>query len=259
MSNTLYDHPEDYDNEYIDFYRDIAFWEWNADQYAGDKPIVEFACGTGRVTLPLARKYSIIGVDLSDQMLRIAHNKVSLSNQDLNVQLYLGDMCDFKTGLSHNLVIVPFTSFANVIGTENQQKALHNFHTHLVKGGHLVIDIFNPSILHLANGVNQFPTPTFEKRIRLNDGGLLVRYQTTRYYQSIQQTQWVFYIEIYDAHTNEMTRKYTEEATVQVIFPNEWRMLLKLAGFEIINEFGDYDRKSFNDSSPRMLFVCKKV
>lgn len=258
MTNTLYLRPEDYDNQYIDYDRDIPFWGWIASQYASEKPIAEFACGTGRVTLALARKgHHMIGVDLSEHMLRVCRTKLD-QEAGLNVELHHGDMCEFQTGQTHNLVFVPFTSFLHVVGVESQLKALRNFHSHLETGGHLVVDIFNPSILHLANGVNRFPTPTFEKRVRLADGNLLVRYQTTHYFAANQQNQWVFYIEIYDKDTNEMIRKYTEEATVQVIFPNEWRMLLATAGFTIVDELGDFERTAFNDSSPRMLFIARK-
>jgi len=259
MTNTLYNRPEDYDHQYIDYDQDIPFWVWLAEQYAGNKPIAEFACGTGRVTLALgSKRHSVVGVDLSEDMLRVCKQKLSASDIQ-SVTLHHGDMCTFQTGESHNLVFVPFNSFLHVVGVENQLMALRNFHSHLKADGHLLVSIFNPSILHLANGMSHFSTPSFEKRVVLPDGNLLVRYQTTKYYQATQQSKWVFYIEIYDGKTNEMIRKYTEEATVQVIFPNEWRMLLSTAGFEIVTEYGDFKRNPFNDNSQRMLFIAKKA
>lgn len=258
MKNTVYDRAEDYDDQYSDYTKDISFWEWLANQYAGKKPILEFACGTGRVTLALGSRRHIVGVDISEEMLKVCKQKLSASNMQ-NVVLHHGDMCTFKTGEKHDLVFVPFNSFLHVVGFENQLMALKNFHSHLEDDGHLVVDIFNPSILHLARGLNLFSTQSFEKRLMLPDGNILVRSQTTKYFSVTQQTEWVFYIEIYDGDTNEMVRKYTEEATVQMIFPNEWRMLLKTAGFEIVEEYGDFERNPFIDNSRHMLFVCKKV
>jgi SAM-dependent methyltransferase len=259
MGNTLYDRASDYDDQYIDYTVDIAFWEWAADQYSAETPIVEFACGTGRVTLPLLRRgYRVIGVDLSETMLGVFKRKLSLA-PELSVELFHGDMCSFETGQTHNLVFVPFTSFLHVMGVEDQIRALRNFHSHLQEDGHLIIDIFNPSMERLAHGLTRYGAPTFEKRVVLPNGNLLVRYQTTRYFPAVQQAQWTFYIEIYDGETQDMIRKYTEEACVQVIFPNEWRMLLRQSGFEIVHEFGDFDRNPFHDTSPRMLFVARKI
>ena len=125
--------------------------------------------------------------------------------------------------------------------------------------GHLVVDIFNPKLNRLVNGLGNYSSPTFEKRFRIASGNILVRYLTARYFPTTQQYEWVFYIEIYDGNTGNMIRKYTEEAIVQVIFPHEWRLLLTISGFEIVDEFGNFDRSPFKDDSPRMLFVAKKL
>lgn len=259
MMNTLYDHPRDYDAQYTDYEQDVPFWVWAAGEYSRNKPILEFACGTGRVTLRLAEQgYRVVGVDLSEHMLRACRQKLSLSGLQ-GITLHHGDMCDFQTGEKHNLVIVPFTSFLHVTGAKNQIAALRNFHSQMGIDGHLVVDIFNPNVERLARGLDKFSEAVFEKRVKLPDGSLLVRYQTTEYFPALQQSKWVFYIEIYDGETNEMVRKYTEEAVVQLIFPNEWRLLLAQAGFEIVEEYGDFERNRFSDSSPRMVFVAKKV
>jgi len=262
MTNSIYLRPEDYDAQYLDYRVDIPFYLWLAENYAGDSPILEFAPGTLRVTLELAKAgYYLVGVDLSEEMLGFGRIKLAQEGQDVEnrVSLHHGNMCDYQVGTKHGLVFVPFTSFLHVLGTENQLLALRNFHSHLLPGGHLVVDIFNPSVDRLARGTDRFQPPTFEKRTVLPDGNILVRYQTTKYNQATQQSQWVFYIEIYDGKTNEMIRKYTEEAVVQLIFPQEWRLLLRTAGFEVIEEFGDFDRNRFGDNSPRMIFLCRKV
>lgn len=257
--NTLYDYPEKYDDQYANRVLDIPFWERVAEKYAHNKPIAEFACGTGRVTLALASKgYKVVGIDLSEDMLRVCKQKLLASNVQ-GVTLHHGDMCTFQTGEKHNLVFVPFTSFLHVVGVENQLMALKNFHSHLEVDGHLMIDIFNPSVERLARGVSTFSTPVLDMREELPNGNILERQQTAEYFPATQQSKWIFNIEIYDGKTSEMVRKYTEEAVVQMIFPNEWRMLLATAGFEIIHEYGDFERNQFKDNSPRMLFVCKKA
>ena len=61
--------------------------------YYHHKPqkIIDLACGTGNITIPLAKKgYQIIGVDLSEDMLSIADQKAN--EQSLNIQWMCQDI-----------------------------------------------------------------------------------------------------------------------------------------------------------------------
>src|SRR5215210_2168198 len=68
-------------DEYAPFYdwenartlgrRDVPFWRRVAGEAAG--PVLELGCGTGRVSLPLARAgIELVGIDRSEQMLERA-------------------------------------------------------------------------------------------------------------------------------------------------------------------------------------------
>src|SRR5438874_12152175 len=75
-------------DEYAPFYdwenartlgrKDVPFWQALAAKARG--PVLELGCGTGRISLPLARGgASVIGVDRSEQMLaRAAHRAMAL-------------------------------------------------------------------------------------------------------------------------------------------------------------------------------------
>jgi hypothetical protein len=166
-------------------------------------------------------------------------------------------MVSHKLDTLHKLVIVPFTAFLHLTETSQQRAALLNFNDNLEKGGYLLVDIFNPHVGRLADSMSGNKFVIEEKRHRLPNGELLVRYHTGTYDPSTQRSEWRFYIEVYN-YENQLTRKYTEEATVQVIFPNEWRLLLELTGFKIIEEWGDYNRGAFTSDSNRMLFLAQK-
>ena len=48
------------------------------------KNILELACGTGNITIPLAKKnYDIAGIDISDEMLNVARSKGEKQGIDL--------------------------------------------------------------------------------------------------------------------------------------------------------------------------------
>lgn len=262
--NTIYSRAEDYDLQYSDYDRDIPFMLRLAEIYAGKiKPIAEYACGTLRVSIPLARKYfEVDGVDLSPEMLALGRKKLgeermTVSNKML---LFTGDMTDHKLPNHGNyrLSLVPFTAFLHLTTKEMQIKALRNMWDGLYEGGRLMVDIFNPSVIRLSQGI-RVSNPIVEKQIPILDGTqTLVRSVSSAYHASTQLLNWYFFVSIYSRPEGDLIRSYREEATVRVIFPNEWRLLLEMAGFEIEEEWGDYNFSPFSDDSPRMLFLARK-
>ena len=70
-----------------------AFYREQARQWGG--PVLELACGTGRLTLPLARDgHEVLGLGASRAMLDAARRKAA----GLPVRFVLGDMRDFDLG-----------------------------------------------------------------------------------------------------------------------------------------------------------------
>lgn len=68
------------------------------------KSVLEFGCGTGNITIPLAeRGYEITAVDISEEMLTQADEKIR--EKGLRAQFYLGDMASFKIEKSFDAVI----------------------------------------------------------------------------------------------------------------------------------------------------------
>lgn len=257
MTNTIYDHPEDYDDQYADYTKDIPFWIQIAKWYRFYSLVLEFACGTGRVTLELAKaSIPVYGVDLSEQMLNLAIKKRNTQGLRHAVKLFHGDMCDFQSERLHSLVIVSFTSFLH-LAHEEHLNALKNMYANLMKGGHLLVDIFNPDPSKLNHPMKP------QKEVMLPEKGIILkRLHKSTYDQSTLTSLWEFHCKVYkidSAHDALPIREYSERATVSIIYPNQWRALLETAGFEIVEEWGDFERNPFNQDSPRMLFLAKKV
>ena len=60
--------------------RDISFWQDLAKECGG--PVLELGCGTGRVSLPLARTLGgVVGIDRSPTMLRRAQRRLRRSRK----------------------------------------------------------------------------------------------------------------------------------------------------------------------------------
>src|SRR5215218_8149650 len=98
----LYDNPILYDcvvrpGPCEAFYRDLA-------RKTGG-PILELACGTGRLTIPLARDgHEVVGLDASRTMLRAARAKAEA--EDLDIAFVQADMRSFDLGQRFPLIIL---------------------------------------------------------------------------------------------------------------------------------------------------------
>ncbi len=117
---------------------DIAFYQEQARRFGG--PILELACGTGRILSPLvAAGHDVVGLDRSRAMLDMAAAKPGLG-----AVLHEGDMRDFRIDRSFALIIVAARSFQHLVEPAEQRAALSCARRHLRPDGHLILDLFDP-------------------------------------------------------------------------------------------------------------------
>ena len=101
--------------------------------------ILDVATGTGDLAIAMARKIPdcrILGVDLSEQMLAIAHEKIKARGLDEHIVLSVGDAehLDIADG-SVDVATVAF----GVPNFENLEQGLREMHRTINEGGHIVI------------------------------------------------------------------------------------------------------------------------
>ncbi len=88
-----------YDWSYGDREEDIPFYVSLARECGS--PVLEVACGTGRVLIPLAREgFEVVGLDFSEHMLAIAREKLEKESPEVRsrVSLVQADMREFDLG-----------------------------------------------------------------------------------------------------------------------------------------------------------------
>ena len=86
-------------------------------------PVLDIACGTGRVLLPVLQAGADAdGMDLFQPMLDTARRKaVALG---LSPDLRRGDMADFQMPRRYALVMITFNAFCHMLTTEDQLRCL---------------------------------------------------------------------------------------------------------------------------------------
>ncbi len=139
------DYAEFYDRHH-GFAEDIPFYLAYAEENGA--PILELACGTGRILLPLAEAgHALHGLDLSENMLRVARDKIAEAGLEDSVSLTHADMADFDLGeKGFSLAICAFRSFMHLYTQQDQRICLRRLWEHLRPGGLFVVDVYCPNL-----------------------------------------------------------------------------------------------------------------
>lgn len=138
-------------DEYAPFYdwenaqtvarRDVAFWRRIAAAQEGR--VLELGCGTGRITLPVARAGArVVGIDRSARML--ARGRQRLKRARLrNASLLLGDIrqLPFRKRSGFSLVMAPYGILQSLTREKDLTATITSVHRILPRGGLFVVDL----------------------------------------------------------------------------------------------------------------------
>jgi SAM-dependent methyltransferase len=138
-----------YDQYWVDerrgaFERDFAFYPLQLAGVQG--PVLECACGTGAVMLPLmAMGFDLHGFDVSEPMLAELRRKALAEGiTDIDARISQQQFADFHYEMRFDAIIIPSNSFMMISSQTEQIQVLRNIHTHLAPNGRLLLHFFVP-------------------------------------------------------------------------------------------------------------------
>ena len=209
--------------------------------------ILELCCGTGRLTLPIAKDgYDISGVDYTSSMLDQA--KIKASEAGIEVRFIEADIRVLNLREKYDFIFIPFNSIHHLYENEDLFKAFSVVKNHLKEGGLFLLDCFNPNIQYIVEGEKeQREIATYTT----DDGRKILIKQTMQYENKTQinRIKWHYFINgEFDS---------VQDLDMRMFFPQELDSYLKCFGFTIVHKFGNFDEKTFSDNSEKQIFVCK--
>jgi SAM-dependent methyltransferase len=141
--------------------RSVGDVEWYTLALSGVQGrILEPACGTGRVLIPLLeRGHDAEGLDHSPDMLEIC--RAHCRERDLDPVLYLADMTSFVKPERYAAIIMPRGSIRNVEGREATRRTVECFRRSLVPGGRLLVDVTIPQMADVTGMVEHWRRDPF--------------------------------------------------------------------------------------------------
>jgi ubiquinone/menaquinone biosynthesis C-methylase UbiE len=96
--------------------------------------LLEVACGTGKHLEYLKKDFSCTGLDLNEEMLRLARKRFH------GIKFIRANMIDFQLDRNFDIITCLFSSIGYVKTYKNLEKTLKNFSKHLKVGGVVIIE-----------------------------------------------------------------------------------------------------------------------
>jgi 2-polyprenyl-3-methyl-5-hydroxy-6-metoxy-1,4-benzoquinol methylase len=207
--------------------------------------ILELCCGTGRLTLPIAKDgYNICGVDYTSSMLEQA--KIKALETGLDIRFIEADIRTLNLQEKYDLIFIPFNSIHHLYENKDLFNALSVVKNHLKDGGLFLLDCFNPNIQYIVEGEKGQKTIA---EYTTSDGRDVLIKQTMRYENATQinRIKWHYFING-KSHS-------TQNLDMRLFFPQELDSYLERAGFNVIHKFGSFEEEAFNDNSEKQIYV----
>ena len=248
-------------DEYAPFYdwenaqtlgrRDVPFWRRVAS--AGGGPVLELGCGTGRVSVPLARAgVNLVGVDRSAPMLARARAQILRSSNPQILKCLDLVRADIRAlpfdAAAFGMVLAPYGILQSLIRPRDLTATLASVARVVAPGGTFGIDLV-PDVPKWRE---------YENRVQLRGrarGAQLtliesVRQDPKRHLTTFEQT----YIE----RRGGKTREHRFDLTFRTLSVRQMTGQLERAGFRVDAVLGDYRGRPWDDRADVWIIMAKK-
>ncbi|ABS23281.1 MULTISPECIES: class I SAM-dependent methyltransferase [Bacillus cereus group] len=232
---------------------DVPYDKWvefteESLQQAGMKEtkILDVACGTGNVTLPLVQKgYDMTGVDLSEEMLAVAQQKLGAKGHF--IPFYQQDMRELDVPGEFDCVTIFCDSLNYVLQEEGIQETFKRVFQHLRKDGLFLFDVHS---LYKVHHIFQNETYT----VNGEEIALIWNCFPGEVPDSVEH-ELSFFVQDPEEGVYHRFDEYHIQRAYPVELITKW---LEEAGFSVIRVMGDFERMEVTEQTERIFFMVKK-
>jgi SAM-dependent methyltransferase len=240
---------------------DLAFWTRLLESLRPAR-VLELACGTGRLTLPLARlgvASEIVGLDASRSFLERARSLLASEPAAVRdaVTLVEGDMRAPSVDGAFDLVAIPFNSLAYVLGPADRGAVLGAARALLADGGRFAFDVVAPRYDLLAEALAESPPERVDVDHAAASLGAerIRRTYVDRYDPSTQTLHSANRYEI--RWSDGRTEQRDVDLDWHIAFPAELEAELTAAGLRVVDRHGGWNGEPWGPSARRIIWVCE--
>ncbi|GGX63359.1 class I SAM-dependent methyltransferase [Streptomyces fructofermentans] len=206
-------------------------------QLAEDGRALEFAIGTGRVAVPLARRgVPVTGVEVSRPMIDRLRDKAD----EEEIPVVVGDMATTRAPGTFQLVYLVFNTISNLLTQDEQVACFRNAARHLVPGGRFVVELWVPELRKLPPGQQAVVWQSDADYIGLDTYDVLRQHVVSHHFR---------FGEGREARLGRSPHRY--------IWPAELDLMARLAGLEPESRHADWQGAEFTAESRSHVSVYR--
>jgi ubiquinone/menaquinone biosynthesis C-methylase UbiE len=249
------DFAEYYDYDH-DISEDIDFYLIYARQCG--PPVLDLACGTGRLLVPLAEAgYEIWGVDISENMLAVCHKRLWDEGLEHRVKLVQDNISSFDLPRKDfRLIFIGLRSFMHLLTRADQIACLRQVQRHLHTEGIFILSVIVPNAENLA----QEPGEEFvvRREFDLPNGNHVMRKNRLATHDVNRQVRcFEMKFEEYNPEKKLIREKLVPLHT-RYMLPGELEALLKDSGYQVMESFGDHERNPFTGTGDLIIVAQRQ-
>ena len=236
--------------------------KWYVDSALADGgPVLDLACGTGRIALALARAgLEVTAVDQSEGMLDVFRQKLALEEESVQHLVRIEEAAMERIELHRQFAtIVCCDAFFHNLSVDAQISCLQQARRHLMSHGYLLFNIPNPSIAFLSfacstEGQQFHHYKRGEYKLADSDDVLLVQQAHNANLTDQTVTTHLRFTRL----SPQRETISTEESSwmTRFTFKYEAIHLLHRCGFEVEALLGSYDGRPVTEDS-QLIFVAR--
>ncbi|HXI57335.1 MAG TPA: class I SAM-dependent methyltransferase [Polyangia bacterium] len=245
-----------YDWEYRRRRSDVRFYRTLADERGG--PVLDLACGTGRLLLPLVRDgHVVVGLDQSPPMLARAAARIRRLAAPARARALLvrGDLRAFNFRRPFALAVCAFHSIQHLISDDDLTQFLRAVRRSLIPGGWFAFDLFAPEKRFLARASDR----RWDRTVFRHPGGeRLVYTMTSRLSPDGKTLLMTMYYQPIDARGRRRGAERVVRLCHRQLPPAAVHRLLKRAGLQPLFAWGGFDGAAADPASEQHIYLARR-
>ena len=204
------------------------------EQYSGPGPVLELGVGTGRLAVPLVEAgVELDAIEASPEMLEILRGKTD------KISVVGDDFSNFQTARKYSMIFIAFNTLYALTTQELQLECLKCAAQALAPGGRFVLELFVPDMTRFDRGQRL-------STVRIDEKECLLEACTHDPVHQLVQTQLI---------ALGGTQARLLPIKLRYVWPTELDLMARLAGLQLVERFGGWDKIVFDHQSDSHISV----
>ena len=237
---------------------DLSFWESKTN---GNDPVLELGCGHGRITIPLVRAgRKIVGLDLNLTCIQYLQSEIEKETQDLQKRITTiqADMLQYQDELTFGSIIIPCNTYS-IFLAEERRHLLGNAAQMLNQRGLFIASVPNPhwiKALHESLPGDEENAETDLETIIQHPENKQPVQVSSRIISTSVGVRWDW---LYDQmFPDGKVERFVISTDHHLASLDMYQKEFQEAGFNVIEQLGDFDGAAYHHEAPYLILVAKK-